>query len=239
MSFKNLLTMFLVLSVMMFTSNLQATPVIHGSTGFVTMPGTGTVAPGTLYLGGHFIANEPCIPISVGLGLADSWELSGAFEIEDDCVADPFLDVSTKYRYYEGSELHSAFGVSANLAFEETGGEDSVKFSIYNVIGRYAFGGAFAVGFGYTFGNDDNINYWMGYSLEILSRTLYLETDLSNFPWRFWWGDPAEYQNFSRGIGSIALRLKLAKILTLDFGVLDAMDANRVAYIGGNFKFSI
>lgn len=238
MSLKNLLTMFLVLCFITFTSSLQATPAIHGSTGFVTMPGTGTVAPGTLYLGGHFIATEPCIPISVGLGLADSWELSGALEIVDDCDADPFLDVSTKYRYYEGSELHSAFGVSANLAFDETGGEDSVKFSFYNVIGRYAFGGAFAVGFGYTFGNDDNINYWMGYSLEILSKTLYLETDLSNFPWRFPWCY-AKYQNAGRGIGSIALRLKLAKILTLDFGVLDAMDENRVAYLGGNFKFSI
>ncbi|MBU1076395.1 MAG: hypothetical protein KKH98_03830 [Spirochaetes bacterium] len=235
---KKIFILIICVLALAITARLDATPSIHGSSGFVTMPGTGTVNPGSIYLGGHFIGGEPSIPVNFGFGLSEVWELTGAIELVDNDPADPYLDVSTKYRYYNGSELHSAFGVSLNLAFDETGGEDKAKFSIYNVIGRYAFGGSFGVGFGYTFGNDDYINYWMGYSLEILSKVLYLETDLSNFSYRFPWF-MADYQNTSRGIGNIDLRLHLGEMVILDFGILDGMDANRQGYIGGNVKLSL
>lgn len=218
-------------------ATLDTTPSIHGFSGFVMMPGTGTIKPGTFLVGGHFIGKSPSFVVNGGSGLTDCWELTGALEIEDDCVTDPFLDVSSKYRYYNGSAFNSALGASLELAFDAD--SDNVKFSLYNVIGKYAFGGEFAVGIGYTFDNysNDYINFWMGYSLEILSKALYLDTDFANFSYRFPWLTSARYIDGNRGIVNVALRLHLADLLILDGGLLDTMDGDPSGYIGGNIKF--
>lgn len=239
MSLRSVFSLLLLAIVIMSSSIMNATPAIHGGTGFVTMPGTGTIKAGEIYLGGHYIGGEPCIAINLGGGLIDKWELTGAFEDQKNGAGSPYVNLSSKYRYYEGSSAHSALGISSDIATDDASGDD-FKFSIYNALGRTAFGGEFAIGFGYTFeSGNKNVNFWMGYSLEILDKVLFIESDFSNIPYRFPWGGPG-YTGIDRGIANIALRFHLFETkLRLDLGILDAMDENRKGYIGGNFKFNI
>lgn len=235
---------FLILSAVLLLSAavLSATPAINGATGTVTMPTTGTIGTGGIVIGLHYITGYPTMAFLIGGGLTDEWDLTGAVEVDGNSEGapqiDPFLAIGTKYRYFEGS-IHSAIGCNIqNASDNDNVLADPTRFSIYNVIGRDALYGDFSLGIGYTFDNESNIDFWMGYSTEILSKVLYFETDFSNFPYRYYWW-AWEFANPMRGFVNMAIRLHIGSLLTINLGSLDIMDDNRELYLGGNFRFQI
>lgn len=210
---------------------LPATPCLPGSTGTVTMPTTTTMGAGDLCLGVRYITGEPTTVVNLGYGISSQWELSGAFEAEDTVPA-PFIHAGTKYNYYQGGAINSSCG----LGFIHSSGNKDSKFSIYNVIGSSAFSGLFSVGIGYTFDESSYINFWMGFSAEILKNVLYFESDFSNFPFRYY---GAAFADTSRGVVNMMVRLKLGQIVTIDTGSLDILDTNREFCLGCQIRVNL
>ncbi len=220
-----------VLMLMTGFTFLKATPSVPGSTGTVTMPTTPTIDKGDLYIGARYLTGYPTAIINLGYGLTPKWELTGAFESEETDPA-PFIHLGTKFNYHQGGSINSSFGVG----FINSHGQKESKFSIYNVIGSYAFSGLFSAGIGYTFDETSNINFWMGFSAEIFKDVLYFESDFSNFSYRYFY---ASFTDAYRGMVNMVLRIKLAKIVTIDFGSLDILDSNRELIAGLQLRFSL
>ncbi len=213
--------------------NLYSTPAVCGYNGELTMPVANTFGAGALWLGGHFVTGDPSFLVNLGLGITEEFEISGAFDADDHPMS-PFFHMGAKYAYYNSREAGSAIGVTFQLA---TGSPSDNSFTVYHVISEGLRGFQYSLGLGYTFGNDSNINYWMGLSKELFGiKNLWFETDFSNFPYRAW---GANFANVSRGVVNMGIRVYLFdRTVRVDFASLDVLDTNREYTIGANILLS-
>lgn len=209
-------------------------PIVGGGTGILTVPTARTMGSGALDLGFYFIGPKT-FAVSGGFGLMEELDLSIGFEIDSDGGAanlDPFLHIRSKYRF-AGSDANGwAFGADFGHALGDGGGDKS-HFTLYIANSFYQASWQFTWGAGYTFGSDDNINFMVGVSREIV-QNLYIEVDYSNYSYRYF---PGGHLSENRGIGNAALRLHLLDgKLRLTLGLFDAFDANRELGLGLAFK---
>ena len=223
------------LSVSAFAAKTGGTPIIGGGTGILTIPTASTIGSG-VDLGFYFIAPDT-IAVSAGFGLIPKLDLSVGFELDDDgSDTDPYLHLRGKYRFSgDNSTDKWAFGLDVTLAMGD-GAADTSQITIYIVNTYFLSSWQFSWGFGYTFDNDDNINFMVGLSKEIISN-LYLEMDFSNYPNRYYGGS---HMNSGRGIVNIGARLHLFDgVLRLTAGLFDAFDDTREFGLGVALKLKL
>lgn len=238
-------TLGLVLSFLMIFSGAAfsyrggGTPINGGGTGIIAIPNAKTIGKG-VDLGLYWVGPKT-ISVSVGFGFIDPLDLSFAYEQDEDAPGfSPVLHLRGKYRFVGSNSAANswAFGLDAALNLAENA-DPATRFSIYllNTFGSTL--GEFTWGFGYTFEVENEFNFMVGLSKQIVSGSgqfggLFLEMDYANFNTRYF---PGSHLNENRGVGNVALRVHLFEgMARVTIGGFDVFDANRQLGIGTSFK---